>query len=57
MIVYKGGFSRNIYKYYSSAKRRRIKSSYDFSVEFSEDETCERLKQAEEFIAEAERFL
>ncbi|WP_296870298.1 HEPN domain-containing protein [uncultured Methanobrevibacter sp.] len=56
-FVHKKGFDIETYKYYSNAKRRRNKSSYDYSVEFSEEEAEIRVSQAEEFIMEAERFL
>lgn len=50
-------FSHDIYKYYSDAKKLRNKSSYDFTVNFDKEEAFNCLIHAEEFIAEAKRFL
>jgi uncharacterized protein (UPF0332 family) len=50
-------FSQDIYQYYAEAKKLRRKSSYDFTVNFSKEEALNCLVHAEEFIAEAKRFL
>lgn len=50
-------FSQDIYQYYSDAKKLRRKSSYDFTVNFDKEEASNCLVHAEEFIAEARRFL
>lgn len=48
---------KDIYTYYSNAKKLRRKSSYDFTVDFDKQEALECLIQAEEFIMEAKKFL
>ena len=56
-FVLDGDFSQEVYTYYSNAKKLRRKSSYDFSVNFDKQEAFDCLIQAEEFIAEAKKFL
>jgi len=56
-FVHDGNFNQDIYVYYSNAKKLRRKSSYDFTVDFNKQEAFDCLVQAEEFIAEAKKFL
>ena len=56
-FVRDGDFSKELYQHYTSAKKLRRESSYDFSIDFDKQEAHTCLIQAEEFITETKRIL
>lgn len=52
-----GDFSKIIFAYLTEARSMRIDTSYDSLAKFSKDDAEEKYFNAEDFIAEIEKFL
>lgn len=49
-------FNRDSYEAYYNSKKQRKKTSYDFTIDFTEEDAEKRVIQAEKFISDAEEF-